>query len=655
MRGRPWIAVGGILLSLALSATAEAQTFTPGGRTLGDKLTELRHLGNTGYDAQNYDLTLNYDPASNTMLPGTKADITLRATQNLSEFSLDFRGLNVSGITIDGVPATFTRENGVANDVPALDDRYRNKLIVTPAAGIVSGRVFHVVVSYAGVPEAMLDPDDSYEGWIRTSDGSFVVNEPMGAMTWFPNNNHPADKATYDFHITVPSTHTALGNGELVGNAPVDNGNGTKTWNWHDGYPTATYLTTATVGIFDFTQGTGATALGAGGNPLGLYNAWESTFSVARKAGLTAAAGREDEITKFLADYNRVEYPFDSIGAVADLLPSDLGYVLEVQTKIHFPGDTIDIRTLAHEISHQWFGNSVSLKQWGDIWLNEGFATWSAWNWGFRFNNGPALTTQFATQYAATNWSVPPAALPAASNLFDRFPVYNRPAAMIEGLRQILGESAFRELIKAWQTNYRHGNADTAAFRALAAQVAADKAGFEASNLSKLDTYFQQWLFGTTKPTLNPTSFFQSTSVSGTVGGSVPATLSLSLGAPIAFGQFVPGVAQTYNAFTNANVISTAGDATLSVADPSSNAPGHLVNGAFSLPTPLQVKATNAGSPASALTPLGASPLTLLTYSGPVSNDTVRLDFAQSIAANDPLRTGSYSKTLTYTLSTTNP
>jgi aminopeptidase N len=649
--------VGGIFLSLVLGATAEAQTYTPGSQTLGDKLPELRHLGNGGYDASNYDLTLKYDPATNTMLSGTQADITLTATQNLSSFSLDFRGLDVSAITIDGVPATWTRVDGAANADPALDERYKNKLIVTPAAGILSGRTFHVVVAYSGAPQRLLDPDESYEGWLKTPDGSFVVNEPMGAMTWFPNNYHPSDKATYDFHITVPATHTALGNGELVGNAPVVNGDGTKTWNWHDGYPTATYLTTATVGVFDFLPGTATSALGASGNPLGLYNAWESTFNTTQKANLNAAAAREEEITSFLADYNGSAYPFDSIGAVADN-PGALGYVLEVQTKIHFPSGSISLSTLAHETSHQWFGNSVSLKQWGDIWLNEGFATWSAWNWNYRFNNGPTLQSQFDTNYAtaASGWSPAPAALPSAANLFDRFPVYNRPATMIEGLREIIGESSFRELIKQWQAKYRYGNADTAAFIALAKQVAADKSGFEASNLGKLDAYFQQWLFGTTKPTLNPTSFFRSTTVPGVpIGGSVPATLSLTLERPVSFSPFVPGAANTYTASTTANVISTAGDAALSVADPSTNVPGHLVNGTFSLASALQVKATNAATPTSTLAPLGATPLALLSYDGPVSNDKVTIDFSQSIAANEPLRTGSYSKTLTYTLSTTNP
>ena len=126
------------------------------------------------------------------------------------------------------------------------------------------------------------------------------------------------------------------------------------------------------------------------------------------------------------------------------------------------------------------------------------------------------------------------------------------------------------------------------------------------------------------------------------VGGTVPATLSLTLGTPASFGAFVPGVARVYTASTTANVISTAGDAALTVSDPSSNAPGRLVNGAFSLPQPLQV----AGS---------ALPATVKTYAAPVSNDVVAVNFSQSIAANDALRTGTYAKTLTFTLSTTSP
>jgi alpha-L-rhamnosidase len=148
-----------------------------------------------------------------------------------------------------------------------------------------------------------------------------------------------------------------------------------------------------------------------------------------------------------------------------------------------------------------------------------------------------------------------------------------------------------------------------------------------------------------------------STSADTTVGGSVPATLSLSLGTPAAFGAFTPGLPKDYFAATSAQVISTAGDATLSVADPSSVATGHLVNGAFSLPQPLQARARNAANTGTAYNNVGsaAGPLNLLTYGAPVSNDAVSLQFKQSIGAYDALRTGTYAKTLTFPLSTTTP
>ena len=135
----------------------------------------------------------------------------------------------------------------------------------------------------------------------------------------------------------------------------------------------------------------------------------------------------------------------------------------------------------------------------------------------------------------------------------------------------------------------------------------------------------------------------------------LPAILSRNSAA--SFGAFTPGIAKDYFAQTSANVISTAGDALLSVADPSPVATGHLVNGAFSLPQPLQARATKADTTGTAFNPVGssASPLNLLTWSAPVSNDAVTIEFKQSIGANDALRTGAYSKTLTFTLSTTTP
>jgi hypothetical protein len=142
---------------------------------------------------------------------------------------------------------------------------------------------------------------------------------------------------------------------------------------------------------------------------------------------------------------------------------------------------------------------------------------------------------------------------------------------------------------------------------------------------------------------------------SSTVSGTVPATLSLSLGAPATFGAFTPGVTNDYSASTTASVISSAGDGALSVSDPSTTAPGHLVNGTFALPSALQAQASSPGGTGTGTQTVGAAPATLLTYAGPVANDPVSLVFKQHIDRLDPLRTGTYAKTLTFTLSTTQP
>jgi hypothetical protein len=158
-------------------------------------------------------------------------------------------------------------------------------------------------------------------------------------------------------------------------------------------------------------------------------------------------------------------------------------------------------------------------------------------------------------------------------------------------------------------------------------------------------------------PTMTGTINVTGDSKTTTPAGNVPATLSLGIGTSASLGTFALGVATDYLATVNANVTSSGGDATLTVYDGSTNAPGHLVNGTFVMANTLQVKATNAANPATAFAdvPAAASPLTLLTWGGPVANDPVLVTFKQTIGATDPLRTGTYGKTLTFTLSTTAP
>ena len=372
----------------------------------------------------------------------SSADLTLKATQGLSELSLDLRALNVSAVTIDGVAATFT------------SDEPNDKLIITPAAGIDDGRTFHVVIAYNGVPQQVTDPDDSIEGWIRTLDvttgnrqrslGAVVVNEPMDAMSWFPSNNHPRDKATYDFHLTVPAGFIPIGNGELA--SKVDLPSGGSTWNWHMGHPMASYLSTSAAGRFDYTAYSGATATGRSGQALLLYDFIESALPAGTKTTNDNARARQDAIVKFMADSIGAPHPFESHGVVAKR--SDAGYALDVQTKSYFStnGATINLGTLAHEIAHQWFGDSVGPASWREIWFNEGWATWWETYWLNRQNNNPDTTADFFTD------------------------VY-------DGL--IAGDTAFWALQKALVTDYAYGVITTQQFIDLAEQMAKDKGGFE--------------------------------------------------------------------------------------------------------------------------------------------------------------------------------
>ena len=405
--GRAALCVAALLL--VLTGTAGAAAFTPGSSGLGDPF--FPNAGNGGYDVSHYSLTLGYEPASN-QLAGT-AVITATATQDLSRFDLDLRGFSISRLLVNGQAATFTREG-------------EQELAITPSSGLPTGTEFTVTIDYAGTPPVITDPDGSIEGWVPTDDGAFVVGEPQGSPGWYPANDNPRDKATYDFSVTVPEGLTVMANGVLVSRTLH---NGKTTWVWSETDPMAPYLATATLGVFDLTISK------VGDIPS--YVAVDPTLAkgnVLRKL---------PEIVQFYESiYGR--YPFNAVGSIVDDAKV-VGYSLETQTKPVYDRMP-DEATVAHELSHMWFGDSLTLTRWPDIWLHEGFATWSEWIWSEyqgnksahkwfeRLYNTPPQDTLF--------WNPPPGNPGGAANLFDDT-IYERGAMTLEALRQRIGNGDF--------------------------------------------------------------------------------------------------------------------------------------------------------------------------------------------------------------------
>ena len=270
-----------------------------------------------------------------------------------------------------------------------------------------------------------------------TDDGAFVVNEPQGSPGWYPANDNPQDKATFDFAITVPEGITAIGNGRLLSKRTRD---GKTTWRWLEDSPMAPYLATATNGVFELRS---RTARQDPALPRGRPERRQPGVAFERLAA-------EAEIIAFFSGLYGT-YPFSSGGGVVD--NGGVGYALESQTKSMY-----DVRldrsagavTVVHEVAHQWFGDAVTLAVWPDIWLNEGFATFSEWIYDER-HGGPTAQQAFDALYArpATSsfWVNAPAALPRAGGDVQS-PPYDRGAMTLQALRVKIGDEAFFRLLR---------------------------------------------------------------------------------------------------------------------------------------------------------------------------------------------------------------
>ncbi|MET9901448.1 M1 family metallopeptidase [Streptomyces sp. NPDC006446] len=447
-------AVASFLLIAASSAP------TPGADGIGDAY--FPQLGNGGFDARHYALDVVYNPDTD-RLDG-RTTLTARATQNLSAFDLDLQKLDVTKVEVNGRRAHFTREG--------------DEIHITPRGVLAKGRTFTVTVTYGGVPEALSGPIvfGSDYGWMKTADGVFVACEPNAASTWFPSSDHPSDKATYDIRITAPKGLTAVSNGRLIS---TRNRGGSTVAHWRESRPMATYLATAAIGKFDVK--TGRTPAGTP-----IYVAVDPVLADSSSVdvyGVTAEA----------TDYwSQVfgPYPFEETGAIVDDMPQ-AGFSLEVQSKPAYSAVRSE-STIVHELAHQWFGDSVSVDRWKDIWLNEGFATYAQWLWsehkGIRSAHDSFVAGYGARPADSAFWQIT-VADPQRDTMFASA-VYQRGAMTLQMLRERIGDTAFFKLLPAWTKLHRYGNASTADFIALAERISG----------RQLDDLFQTWLFTTGKP-----------------------------------------------------------------------------------------------------------------------------------------------------------
>ncbi|WP_305789804.1 M1 family metallopeptidase [Symbioplanes lichenis] len=429
-----------------------APSFAPGAAGAGDPYFPT--YGNGGYDVAGYDLALRFDPGSG-RLDGT-ATITATATQDLSRLNLDLATLTASKVTVDGRAATSRAE--------------RNELVITPAAGIARGAAFTIVVAYGGIPQPLENETLGVGGWQRTKDGAFALGQPESASSWFPVNDHPSDKATWKLAMTVPDGVEAISNG-VPGERTT--AGGWTTWRWAEADPMASYLATVVIGQYRVTTTTHA------GKPMvvALPESLPATGPAAKSLALTG------EIADFLATQFG-PYPFDAYGGVV-IDDTKVGYALETQSRpvygnVFFTSGT-NASVVAHELAHQWYGDSVALERWQDIWLNEGFATYAEWLWAE--HEGERTTDQaFDAAYQGFDWRVPTGD-PGADQLFGEA-VYQRGAMVVHALRRTIGDEAFAGLLKSWAADHKDGNATTDEFIA-----AAQKASGQ-----DLSGFFREWL-----------------------------------------------------------------------------------------------------------------------------------------------------------------
>ncbi|MFE3652586.1 M1 family metallopeptidase [Streptomyces sp. NPDC059152] len=457
-------------LGLAIAATVAAAAPQPGEpEGIGDRLFPT--LGNPGYHVTSYDISLDYSGHNDRPMDAVTV-INARATANLDHLNLDFAEGSVRTVQIDGRPAGHEQ---------AGED-----LVLTPAGHISPGQDLRIVIHHTSDPRGK-----GNGGWIRTNDGLAMANQADAAHRVFPCNDHPSDKALFTFHITAPQDLTVVANGLPVGAGT----RGTRrTWTYRTAHPMATELAQVSIGHSSVLKHTGPHGVplrdvvpATGHGPLARWLAKtpEQMAWMEQKVG---------------------PYPFETYGVL--IADASTGFELETQTLSLFEKrlfttaqlpDWYVESVMVHELSHQWFGDSVSPRRWSDVWLNEAHATWyEALYAQEKGDQRASLEARMQRAYQASDGWRAEGGPPALPKLPDqgrkigifRPVVYDGSALVLYALRHKMGKDGFDRLEREWVTKHRDGVAGTADFISLASDI-------YGHNLSG---FFWDWLYGAKTP-----------------------------------------------------------------------------------------------------------------------------------------------------------